>query len=86
MVSPSHYRGEHLTHSVVVCPKLPFFNFCDIVGEHTGDVIPERERGWLGIMMVELASFVDRKAGRGMIIHVLFGPLVCYEVTRKVGL
>ena len=44
--------------------------------QRLSDVIPDRERGWLEIMMGESPSRVNSATGRGLIIHDLFGKSV----------
>ena len=40
------------------------------------DVIPDRERGWIESIMIELSSNVNFTAGWGLIIHVLFAAII----------
>ena len=45
----------------------------EFLAERLSDVIPDRERRRLEMMMIELPSCVNSTAGRGLIIHDLLG-------------
>ena len=46
-----------------------------IFSERLSDVIPDRERGWIEMIVIELPCRVNSTAGRGLIIHDLFAAV-----------
>ncbi len=51
--------------------------------QRLSDVITDRERGWIEMIVIELPLCANSTAGRGLIIHDLLGlPVYAARVSR----